>query len=124
MRAFSALSAQSLRRIARHRNASSLAYSISEKGALSTAQVDVATVSGDGVQIRWIAAGVNELDFSRAGNIGGSEGAGIVESVGSSVTKVKPGDLVIPVKVRCLQLFNAYLTWFSLVLELGPSFRF
>jgi NADPH2:quinone reductase len=69
---------------------------------LKLAEVDVATPSAGEVLIRHEAIGVNFIDvYHRIGLYKqplpltpGSEGVGIVESVGAGVTAVKPGDRV------------------------------
>ncbi|KAI1697862.1 alcohol dehydrogenase groES-like domain-containing protein [Ditylenchus destructor] len=58
------------------------------------------------VLVRWLAAPINPLDFAKIMGvikeqpplpaIGGTEGCGVVEKIGSGVTTLKAGDLVIP----------------------------
>ncbi|CAD5217109.1 unnamed protein product [Bursaphelenchus okinawaensis] len=65
-------------------------------------------LKADQVQIKWNAAPVNPADINQLQGvypvkpklpaIGGNEGCATVEKVGSSVTSLKPGDLVIPVQ--------------------------
>jgi len=80
-----------------------VAWSLNAALVIETIQVDVP--KADEVRIRIVSSGVchSDLYFLRGGAgsanfpvIFGHEGAGIVESVGSDVTSVAPGDHVIP----------------------------
>lgn len=100
------------------RSVASLAYTVPKKGALGdvlTARtVDVPEVTANSVLVRWLAAGIDDVDFASASGhrsaaqfaarsnpqIGGTEGVAVVKAVGSDVQSVAEGDFVIPVKVR------------------------
>lgn len=74
-----------------------------EKGSFQLETVDLGDPQGDEVLVRIVASGVCHTDLAVRDQhlplplpaVLGHEGAGIVESVGSGVTKVKPGDHVL-----------------------------
>lgn len=99
------------------RAASASAYKLHAHGdaasVLSLERGEVGAAAGDNLRVRWLAAGVDPLDLAAVRGdpaaapfapplpaVPGSEGVAVVEEVGPDVTSVKPGDRVIPVKVR------------------------
>ncbi|XP_067581276.1 enoyl-[acyl-carrier-protein] reductase, mitochondrial isoform X1 [Pseudorca crassidens] len=95
--------------------------------------LELAAVGGSDVHVKMLAAPVNPSDINMIqGNygllpklpaVGGNEGVGQVVAVGSSVTRVKPGDWVIPANAGlessslrssatcCVTLANSAGTW-------------
>lgn len=73
------------------------------QSALSIETLTLEAPREDEIRVRLVASGVCHTDISMMGRpfpvqkpiVLGHEGAGIVESVGRSVTKVKPGDRVV-----------------------------
>ncbi|KAH7706368.1 CBN-MECR-1 protein, partial [Aphelenchoides avenae] len=75
--------------------------------SLEETRVDSSKLGGSEVLVRWLAAPVNPSDLAQIGGsyaskpsgfpaVGGNEGVGIVEKVGSAVTNLKSGDYVFP----------------------------
>lgn len=73
--------------------------------AVAAQQINVPdTVSAGQVRVSWLAAGIDPIDFSAGtktapNGASGTEGVAVVDAVGSGVTTVKEGDVVIPIKV-------------------------
>ncbi|WP_104045102.1 NAD(P)-dependent alcohol dehydrogenase [Arthrobacter sp. ZGTC412] len=78
-------------------------------GQFNIEQVELDDIRQDEVLVRMVAAGLCHTDLSvRAGHTGyafpgilGHEGAGVVEKVGSNVTRVRPGDHVALTFTSC-----------------------
>lgn len=92
----------------RRRDLSSLAYAVSVSGgggpSLSAQQLSPPqSVAADSVSLKWLAAGVDAIDFTKsaraaASGVCGTEGVAVVQEVGSGVRGLSVGDRVIPVK--------------------------
>lgn len=84
------------------RGLSTLAYSCNsskiERISVNSAS---SSPSAGQVSVKWLAAGIDQLDFSMPSksNIGGNEGVGVVTNTGSGVQDVQTGDHVIPIKM-------------------------
>lgn len=86
------------------RGLASLAYTVSGDLALSAQRVDAPkSVGADAVSLKWLAAGVDAIDFTKSARtassgVAGTEGVAIVQEIGSSVSGISVGDRVIPIK--------------------------